>query len=399
MKQIIIVLHFGEIALKGKNRGLFERRLHENIVLALKSVLPQPEVKRLDARFIVLLPERAADRLDPVVRRLQEIPGIIYFGIGLRVDKQIDRITDAALELYKDVPSGSFRVQVKRSDKSFGYTSPEVGRIVGGAVAGRFDSPVDLNNPDTTIYVEISYHAALVYAKRYRAMGGIPSGMSGSVTALLSAGFDSPVASYWMMKRGARVHFVHFHSYPYISRSSIDQVRKLVRRLTDFQLRSKCYIIPIAELQKQIIMVSPQQLRVLLYRRLMMRLAGRIAERTKSEALVTGESLGQVASQTLRNIRIIDEAATYPVLRPLIGVDKEEIIRIAREIETYGISEQPYDDCCSFLMPRQAETWGSMSEVLNAESQLDLTSGMDEAMDHAEYYQIDFEQITREAAV
>ena len=195
----------------------------------------------------------------------------------------------------------------------------------------------------------------------------MPVGSSGKVVALLSAGFDSPIASYMMMKRGARVIFVHYHSYPYTSYDSIEQVKQIVKILSKYQFYSRLYIVPIAEAQRIIVLNAPVGLRTILYRRLMVKIAEVIAEKEKAEALVTGESLGQVASQTLRNIRVINQIASLPILRPLIGVDKEEIIQKAREIGTYEISSQPYDDCCSFLTGRHPETWANFEEIFEVE--------------------------------
>jgi thiamine biosynthesis protein ThiI len=187
------------------------------------------------------------------------------------------------------------------------------------------------------------------------------------VVGLLSAGFDSPVAAWKMMKRGATVIFVHFHSMPYTNQRSIDQVKELAVVLTKYQFASKLYLVPFAELQQEIVLHAPQHLRVILYRRMMIRIAEEIAHSEKAEALVTGESVGQVASQTLRNMRVINDVATFPILRPLAGTDKEETMVIARNINTYDISKEPYDDCCSFLAPRKPETWAKASEVVAAE--------------------------------
>jgi tRNA uracil 4-sulfurtransferase len=388
MNRRSIVIHYGEIALKGKNRGAFEKRLKENIVSSLRTVMHRPDLKKLDARFILTLNDRDETHIDRIADRLRKIPGINSFGIGMRVPKDIDSITSAAIELFRDLPPGSFRVKTKRSDKTFALTSPEIGKRVGTAIVARYGSSVDLNNPDNTVYVEISYHAAIVYARRFKASGGLPSGISGNVLALISAGFDSPVASYLMMKRGAHVLFVHFHSYPYVAHSSIDQVEKLVKQLTDFQISCTCYMVPLGELQRQIMLTAPSHYRILLYRRTMIRLAGRIARSQKCEALVTGESLGQVASQTLRNIRLIGDGTDLPVLRPLIGMDKEEIINLSREIGTAEISSQPYDDCCSFFMPRRAETWGSLEEIRSIESGIDQEELLTEAIRQSEIYTV-----------
>jgi tRNA uracil 4-sulfurtransferase len=383
-----VIIHYGEIALKGKNRGSFEKRLEENIRTAFRDSGLSVRVKRVDGRFLLRYSPRESagipDARRYVVHRLKSIPGITYFGFGYQVDRSIDEIIEASLELYKDVPAGSFKVDSRRADKSFKYTSPEINRLVGEAVVKRFDAPVDLNRPQNTIRIEIAYTGVYVFCNRHNGVGGLPVGSGGRVVSMLSAGYDSPVASYLLMKRGARVLFTHFHSYPYVPRTSIDQVTKLVERLADYQGTSVCYMIPLAEIQKKIMTAAPSHQRVLLYRRAMMRLAGRIATRHQCEAIVTGESLGQVASQTIRNIGIVGDSAALPVLRPLIGLDKDEIIALARKIGTEKISAQPYDDCCSFLLPRRVETWGEPDEIREIEAKIDLHGEYATALNEAE---------------
>lgn len=386
MQKPIIVIHYGEIALKGKNRALFERRLQQNIRRALKNIEYKANLQRVSGRFILCLNDSARHNLprERILQRLREIPGITYFGVGFEVNNSLDDIIEGVISLSKDLPAGSFKVDTRRSDKTFPLSSPEVNRRVGQAVVDRFGLPVNLNDPDSVIRIEIAYTGVYIFCARYQGIGGLPVGVSGRVLSLISAGFDSPVASYLMMKRGARVYFAHFHSAPYVSRNSIEQVHSLVQRLSDFQEESICYMTPIAGIQKKIIAIAPPAYRVLLYRRVMIHLAERIAKRHKCEALVTGESLGQVSSQTLRNIGVVDESASMPILRPLVGMDKEEIISLSRSIGTGTISAEPYDDCCSFLMPRQAETWGTIEEVKEIEAMLECSDEYEDAMKQTE---------------
>ena len=266
----------------------------------------------------------------------------------------------------------SIKVDARRVDKNFSVGSMEVNRQVGEYLCTRFGVRGNMTRPDETVFIEIVDSVAYVYRSKMKGVGGLPVGVSGKVTALLSAGFDSPVACYHMMKRGANVAFVHFHSYPYVTQDSVDQVKQLVGVLTHYQFDSKLYVIPFGEVQQEIVAKTPPSFRVILYRRLMVRVAETIAHRENSQALVTGESVGQVASQTLRNIRIIDSVAELPIFRPLIGMDKEEIIDTARKIGTYDISRQPYDDCCSFLTPRSPATWADPEAVQEAESKLEI---------------------------
>jgi thiamine biosynthesis protein ThiI len=257
-------------------------------------------------------------------------------------------------------------------DKRFSMTSMETNARVGAYLCTMYDVRANLTRPDATVTIEIADGTAYVYAKRLAAGGGLPSGVSGRVVGLLSAGFDSPVACYQMMRRGCSVVFVHFHSMPYTGEESVDQVRDIVRVLTAYQYRSKLYVIPFADVQNEIVLRTEPSLRIILYRRMMLRIAERIAGKEKAEGLVTGEAVGQVASQTLRNIRVIDSAATLPILRPLSGADKEETIASARRIGTHDISSRPYDDCCSFLAPRKPATWADAGLVGAEEEKLDL---------------------------
>jgi thiamine biosynthesis protein ThiI len=248
----------------------------------------------------------------------------------------------------------------------------EVNRIVGGVLCSTFGVRADMMHPDVTVYIEIIDGDAVIYTSKTRGACGLPVGVSGTVVGLLSAGFDSPVACWQLIRRGARVMFVHFHSMPYTGRQSVEQVRELAAILTKYQFRSKLYLVPFAPLEQEIVLHSPQPLRVILYRRMMIRVAEEIAGSEGAEALVTGEAVGQVASQTLRNIRVINDVAHLPILRPLAGMDKEGTMAMAREIGTYDVSKEPFDDCCSFLAPRRPETWASPASVREAESALNI---------------------------
>jgi len=378
VKTPVVICHYHEVALKQKNRRIFEKKLRTNIAFALSDLVGQRMVMRGYGRLKIVLPfgfdER--EKFEIVRSRLSNVFGIVNFGIGLSVGLDIEDICEASLKVIEGKSFNTFRVKTKRQNKNFPLNSTEVNKQVGAFIIEHFknngaDVKVDLKNPDLTVYVEIVDKEVYVYADRFKGPGGLPVGSSGKVVALISAGFDSPIASLLMMKRGAKVVFVHFHSYPYTSYDSIEQVREIVKILSKYQLHSKLYIVPIAEAQRIIVLNAPVGLRTILYRRLMVRIAEKVAQIEGAEALVTGESLGQVASQTLRNIRVINQVATLPILRPLIGIDKEEIIQKAKEIGTYEISSQPYDDCCSFLTGRHPETWANLDEILEIEKKLD----------------------------
>jgi len=290
----------------------------------------------------------------------------------------------------------TLRVETRRVDKRFPLTSMEVNADVGGVLCPKFGVRADLSHPDITVSVEIVDGKAYVYARRLRGAGGLPSGVSGRLVGLLSAGFDSPVACWEMMKRGCTVSMVHFHSMPYTARRSVDQVRDIVRILTKYQYRTKLFIVPFAPAQNEIVLRTEPSLRIILYRRMMIRIAERIAERENAEGLVTGEAVGQVASQTLRNIRVIGSAATLPVLRPLSGSDKEEIIATARKIGTHDISAEPYDDCCSFLAPRKPQTWADPARVEEAEKALEIPPMIDGAISAMETEKFSYPTVTGE---
>jgi thiamine biosynthesis protein ThiI len=404
VKTPVVICHYHEVALKQKNRRIFEKKLRTNIAFALSDLVGQRMVMRGYGRLKIVLPfgfdER--EKFEIVRSRLSNVFGIVNFGIGLSVGLDIEDICEASIKVIEGKSFNTFRVKTKRQNKNFPLNSTEVNKQVGAFIIEHFknngaDVKVDLKNPDLTVYVEIVDKEVYVYADRFKGPGGLPVGSSGKVVALISAGFDSPIASLLMMKRGAKVVFVHFHSYPYTSYDSIEQVREIVKILSKYQLHSKLYIVPIAEAQRIIVLNAPVGLRTILYRRLMVRIAEKVAQIEGAEALVTGESLGQVASQTLRNIRVINQVATLPILRPLIGIDKEEIIQKAKEIGTYEISSQPYDDCCSFLTGRHPETWANLDEILEIEKKLDWNNLIQMSFSGAQVEDIYADFLTKEA--
>ncbi len=368
--QTVIILHHHEITLKGDNRGFFEKQLLKNIRTTLSGLVKPNRVGGGYGKFMIYLQDN--DNPEIISEKLSTVFGLANICVGLRVEQDVDKFCEAAEILLRDKQFKTIRVETRRPDKNFPVRSMEVNAKVGGFICDTFGVRANLSQPDETIYIEVVDSTAFVYCSKQKGAGGLPVGVSGRVVSLLSAGIDSPVSSWQMMKRGANVIFVHFHSMPYTSANSVDQVRQLTEVLTRYQYRSKLYLVPFAETQNEIVLQSPQPLRVIFYRRMMMRVAERIAMREKAEALVTGDAVGQVASQTLRNIRAINYAATLPILRPLSGFDKEETMAIARTIGTFDISKEPYDDCCSFLAPRKPATWANIDEVTEAESKLDV---------------------------
>jgi thiamine biosynthesis protein ThiI len=399
--QPVALIHYGEIGLKGKNIDFFKNKLRDNVRKALHGLVPPPRVMLGRSRITVEFWEKHFEEnvfaeawkslynvRQQVESRLQKVFGIQYFGLGLRCSLAMETIERAAAGLVAGETFKSFRVDTKRSNKAYHLTSPEINSRVGAFLQKASSAEVKLKGPDVTLYVEIGDRESYVYARKVPGPGGLPVGVSGKVVALLSAGFDSPVASYQMMKRGAEVVFVHFHSYPFISRDSIDQATGLARVLTAYQFHSRLYLVPFADTQQIIVASTPAPLRVILYRRMMVRIAEAIAKKEWAEGLVTGESLGQVASQTLRNMRVIDEVASLPIIRPLVSFDKGEIINAAKRIGTFELSSAPYDDCCSFLLPRRPNTWASLEEVASAEESLDVEQLVAQALSKAQFEEI-----------
>jgi thiamine biosynthesis protein ThiI len=362
-----IVVHYQEIALKGRNRPWFVSRLVRNLREAT-SDLDIKSVRALQGRIEVVLGEGA--EWTAVRDRLSNVFGAANFARAGRTKLDIEVISQEILrDLGPENPS-SFRVSVRRADKRFPLTSPQLEREVGGRIKEARGWHVDLAKPELTIHVETLTNEAFYYFGKDPGAGGLPVGVSGRVVCLLSGGIDSPVAAWRLMRRGCRVHFVHFHSYPILSRASQEKARELVRLLTTYQFRSRLFLVPFGEIQQQVVLSVAPPLRVVIYRRLMMRIAEAIAVNNRAGGLVTGEVVGQVASQTLENLAAINAVARLPVLRPLIGMDKDEITAEAERLGTFPISIIPDQDCCTLFTPKHPATKARMGDVLHAESAL-----------------------------
>lgn len=375
-----VIAHYQEIALKGKNRPWFLNRLVRNIRWAM-SDLAVREVRTPMGRIEVVLANEAAW---PEVRdRMARMFGLANFALAKRVAVDLDALTEA---LLRDLPIGpvdSFRVRVRRADKRFPVPSPEVERLIGGLVQDARGWKVDLSRPAMKIGVEILPHEAYYYFGKLRGPGGMPVGSSGRVAALLSGGIDSPVAAWRMMKRGCATTLIHFHSYPFLSRTSQEKARELAQVLTRYQFRTRLYLVPFGELQRRITLSVPGPMRVVIYRRMMFRIAERIARARGAHALITGEVVGQVASQTIENLTVINDATTLPVFRPLIGMDKEEITAEAERLGTYPISIIPDEDCCTLFTPRHPMTSVRRDQVEAVEQTLDIPAMVDGAVEAA----------------
>ena len=382
-----VVVHYQEIALKGKNRPWFVARLARNIRQAT-SDLDIAEVRVLMGRLEVILGPSAT--WETVAQRLKGVFGIANFARAGRAALDVDAIAGAILADLGDLQPATFRVSARRADKRFPLTSPQIEREVGGRIKEARGWRVHLDAPELTIHVETLTNQAFYFFGKERGAGGLPTGCSGRVACLLSGGIDSPVAAWHMMRRGCRVLFVHFHSYPILSRASQEKARELARLLTRFQFDSRLFLVPFGEIQQQVLLTVAPTLRVVVYRRLMLRIAERIARQHRALALVTGEAVGQVASQTLENLSTIGSVATLPVLRPLVGMDKEDITIEAQRIGSYPVSIIPDQDCCTLFTPRHPATRARPSDVEAAEAALDVDVIVQRAADAAVHERFTF---------
>ncbi len=376
-----VTVHYSEIGLKGKNQPLFIRKLEGN----LKRATADAGVRRIEERSgrLVL---RLSDGADwgLLRQRLQWVFGVANYSLAMRVPPDLAALKQGVVAALAPLSFASFRVSTRRAYKQFPLNSEGVNREVGAAVLEQRQVKVDLEHPELTVHVEVLPRDIYYSVQREPGPGGLPVGVSGRVVVLLSGGIDSPVAASRLLKRGCLVTFVHFHSMPFLDGSSREKAIDLARLLTRYQYESRLYLVPFGEIQREVVAGAPSPLRVVLYRRLMGRIAEGIARTERAKALVTGESLGQVASQTLDNLAVIEEAVSLPVLRPLIGSDKEEIVQQARRLGSYDISVQPDQDCCRFFMPRHPATFSTLEEVRAAEERLPVDALVRMGLERAE---------------
>lgn len=373
-----LIAHYHEIGLKGRNRDFFEQALVRNLRRALHDT-GYKKVTRNYGRVVIDLHPHADT--EAIVERAQKVFGVAYLGAGTRVAPDLDEITRVAVEMMTAMPFPSFAVRARRMNSDLDVKSQHINEHVGRAVQEATGAPVNLKHPDATCWIELFDKSGIVYRKRVRGPGGLPVGVSGRLLALLSGGIDSPVAAWRMARRGASVEFVHFHGQPYTDPSSIRQAEELARVLARYQGGADLHLVPLADAQRDIVTHAPSSLRTVLYRRTMLRIAARVAEERGAKALVTGDSLGQVASQTIENIRTADAAVTgTQVLRPLVGMDKQEIIDEARAIGTYEISTRKYQDCCVLFQPRDPATKASLRQCDRAEENLDVEAMVGKAL-------------------
>jgi len=381
-----VIVHYHELALKGRNREHFEQRLVRNIQWALKG-LGVKRVENLRSRIRVIIPPGVSDEI--VKDRLVHVFGIANFLLARAVpldlnSPDLSELNNAIGHDLQQRLFTTFRITAKRADKRLTLTSMDVERAVGKHLCATTGKKVSLTNPDLTVYIELLSKEVYFSLDKVAGPGGMPVGVSGKVACLISGGIDSPVAAYRMMKRGCRALFVHFSGRPLVSRASEEKVHDLVQTLTAHQYQSRLYVIPFGEIQREIVAQAPAPFRVVLYRRLMLRIAEELARREQCWGLVPGDSLGQVASQTPENLSVIQEAAELPILRPLIGMDKVEITDQAQRIGTFSISIEPDQDCCSLFTPAHPSTKTRLDDIRKIERAFDIGALVKQGLDKAE---------------
>ncbi|HYD49789.1 MAG TPA: tRNA uracil 4-sulfurtransferase ThiI [Terriglobales bacterium] len=372
-----IVVHYHEVALKRGNRSLFVNQLVENIAVTLRGT----GVKRVKPLFGRIAVHLRPDADHPeIVHRLRRVAGIANFSAAWRAERHLDDIIAVALGAIGERRGASFAVRAKRGDKSFPMGSMELASLVGEAIGNRTGMKVNLRQPEIAVHIEVAAREVFVFLAREAGLGGLPVGTGGQVLVLLSGGIDSPVAAFRLIRRGCRAELLHFHGAPYQDRTSREKSVELAKVLTQYQMTTRLHQIAFGEIQRQIVAAVPRPYRVVLYRRMMMRIADALAAQTGAQALVTGESLGQVASQTIENMTVVGQATGLPLFRPLIGMDKAEITREAQQIGTYEISIQPDQDCCQLFVPKQPATRMTPVQAEAAEHELDIAAMIEQAM-------------------
>lgn len=379
MKKLILVKFAPEIFLKGLNRGKFEKKLKDNIKNAIKDL--NYEFVEDQGRWFIY-----SEMMDNVIEKVKNVFGVMEVCKVTQVEASMESIEKQALLDMIESDSKTFKVETNRANKKFSPGSMDVSRKVGGYILqNNEDVSVDVHNPECVINVEIR-NMAYIYAKRIKAVGGLPYGMNGSTMLMLSGGIDSPVAGYMMARRGVELHAVYYHSHPYTSERAKDKVKQLTNILKEYTGKLTLYVVPFTEIQMQIIEKCREDELTIIMRRFMMRLACALAEKYGINSVTTGESIGQVASQTMEGIVVSDDVSDRPVFRPLIAMDKVDIIDVSRKIETYETSILPYEDCCTIFVPKHPKTKPRLIEIIKSESVLDIDSLVEKAILDMEIY-------------
>lgn len=378
MRKLILVKYASEIFLKGLNRNKFEQKLMENIKKVLKDV--PYEFIRDDGRTFIY-----SEDIELLVKKVSKVFGVKEICIVDECEVQLEAICNAAILCAKELNGGTFKVESNRANKEFPMNSMELSRYVGSQILQNNSSlSVDVREPENKIYIEVRKKAAYVYSKKVKAVGGMPYGTNGGTALMLSGGIDSPVAGYLMARRGVKVSAVYYHSHPYTSERAKEKVVELARILKNYTGEMKLFVVPFTEIQMEIMKKCREDELTIIMRRFMMRVACKIAENEKLESVTTGESIGQVASQTMESLVVTDNVSDRPAFRPLISMDKEDIIDISREIGTYDTSILPYEDCCTIFVPKHPKTRPVLKHIEASEEALDIETLVNKAIDGVE---------------
>lgn len=379
MRKLILVKFAPEIFLKGLNRGKFEKKLKDNI----KSVLTELNYEFVldSGRWFIY-----SEQMDIIIEKVKNVFGVMEVCIVTEIEATLEKIEEQALLAIKESSFKTFKIETNRANKDFIPNSMDVNRKVGAYILqNNEEACVDVHNPECTINIEIR-KMAYIYAKRIKAVGGLPYGMNGSTMLMLSGGIDSPVAGYMMARRGVEVHAVYYHSHPYTSERAKDKVKQLTNILKEYTGKLKLYVVSFTEIQMQIIEKCREDELTIIMRRFMMRLACALAEKFNINSVSTGESIGQVASQTMEGLVVSDDVSDRPVFRPLVAMDKVDIIDVSRKIETYETSILPYEDCCTIFVPKHPKTKPRLAEIIKSESVLDIDKLVQNAIEGMEIY-------------
>ncbi|QQK07438.1 tRNA uracil 4-sulfurtransferase ThiI [Miniphocaeibacter halophilus] len=384
-----ISVSFGELTLKGNNRKVFEDRAVKKVLNSIKEFNVEKHYKEQGKLYV----KANKDDFPEMIKSIKKVFGIIYISPCLKVEKDIEEMEKGIVEFVKEkniTEKSTFKVEVNRVDKSFKLKSPELNPKLGGAVLKQFGDllKVDVHNPDFKIYVDVKQNV-YIYSDRTKGWGGLPIGSSGRGLLLLSGGIDSPVAGFLLAKRGVEISALHFHSYPFTSDRSVEKVKDLAKLLSYYTGKITMYSINLLPIQKEINEKCREREMTILSRRFMMRIGEKLSQKYEYDALITGESLGQVASQTIQGVSVINQAVEMPILRPLIAMDKTEIIEISREIGTYETSILPFEDCCTVFLPRRPVTKPRLRDIQASEKNLDVDKLVDEAIENMEIFKIE----------
>lgn len=385
----VLSVSLGEIVLKGLNRKYFEDQLIKRMRIAIKDIGFEKIYKEQGKIYI----EASESNFPQMINRLKKVFGLVYISPCIRVEKDFDAISNAAIEVMtkklEDNRVSTFKVDTNRADKNFPIKSPDMSRKMGGIILERFESlSVDVHKPDLYLYIDIKQQA-YVYTDKIKGYGGLPIGTNGKGLLLLSGGIDSPVAGFMMAKRGVEISCVHYHSYPFTSERAEEKVKDLAHIIARYTGKIKIFSVNLLNIQKEINVKCPEDEMTILSRRFMMRIAEKIAEFHNFNALITGENLGQVASQTIYGLDVTNRSVNLPVFRPLIGFDKVDIIEIAKDIETFETSIQPFEDCCTVFLPKHPVTRPKVADIEESEAALDIDNLIEDAIKNMKVYNIE----------